>query len=66
MNKLDFSRSEYEYFVEECCFTEEEVAVLQLRRRGKSIIAISTELNISESTVSRRIKTICKKISKVI
>lgn len=66
MNKLDFSRSEYQYFVEECCFTEEELSVLELRRKGHSIISIATELNMSESTVSRRIKSICKKISKVI
>ena len=66
MNKLDFSRSEYQYLIEECCFTDEELAVLGLRRKGKSIIAISLELNISESTVSRRIKSICRKISKAI
>lgn len=66
MNKLDFSKTEYEYFISECCFTDEELKVLNLRRRGKSIICIAYELQMSESTVSRRIKSIVKKMLKVI
>ena len=66
LNKFDFTRTEYEYFLAECPFTEDEKQVFDLRRRGKSIIAISLELNMSESTVSRRIKSITKKVKKAI
>ena len=66
LNKFDFTRTEYEYFLAECPFTEEEKQVFDLRRKGKSIVQISFELNVSESTVSRRIKSITKKVKKVI
>ena len=66
LNKFDFTRTEYEYFLAECPFTEDEKAIFDLRRKGKSIVAISFELNMSESTVSRRIKSITKKVKKAI
>ena len=66
LNKFDFTRTEYEYFLAECPFTDEEKQVFDLRRNGKSIVQISFELNMSESTVSRRIKSITKKVKKVI
>lgn len=64
--KFDFTRTEYEYFLSECPFTDEEKAVFDLRRKGHSIVSISLELNMSESTVSRRIKSITKKVKKAI
>ena len=66
LNKFDFTRTEYEYFIHECPFTDDEKEVFDLRRKGKSIVAISLELNMSESTVSRRIKSITKKVKKAI
>ena len=66
LNKFDFTRTEYEYFLSECPFTDEEKQVFDLRRKGKSITSISFELNMSESTVSRRIKSITNKVKKVI
>ena len=66
LNKFDFTRTEYEYFLSECPFTDEEKQVFDLRRKGKSIVQISFELNVSQSTVSRRIKSITKKVKKVI
>ena len=66
LNKFDFTRTEYEYFLAECPFTDEEKQVFDLRRKGKSIIEISFALNMSESTVSRRIRSITKKVKKAI
>lgn len=66
MQKFDFSNSEYQRFIAVCPFSEEELKVLELRRRGKSVIQISLELAMSDRTVSRRIKSIAKKISKEI
>ena len=66
MNKFDFSNAEYQNFISVCPFSDEELKVLELRRRDKSVIEISMELAMSDRTVSRRIKSIAKKISKEI
>jgi len=64
--RFEFTKKEYEYFVNNCFFSEEEEQILYLRLKGNGIVKISLELNMSESTVSRRIKSIKKKILKVI
>ena len=66
MNKFDFSYDEYQRFLERCPFSEEEIKILNLRRKGYSITQIAIELNICDRTVSKRINTICKKILKEI
>ena len=48
--------------MERCPFTDEEIEVFNLRRRGKSRIEISMLLNMSDRTVDRRIKSIKDKI----
>jgi len=49
----------------DCNFTEEELAVFNLRVKGRSLVEISSVLNLSDSTVSRRIKSIKRKIGKL-
>ena len=66
MIKFDFSYNDYQDFLIKCPFTEEEKQILEYRRKGKSIIEISIILNLSERTVSRRVKSIYKKILKEI
>jgi len=66
MYRFDFNKSEYEYFIDECPFTDEEIEILSLRRRGKSVCCISMRMNLSERTVERRIKSINNKIIKAI
>ena len=66
LKKLDFNKAEYEYFIENCNFTDRQLEILDLRRKGKSIIEISLEINLSESTINREIKTIKRKIFKII
>lgn len=63
---FDFSYNEYQRFMDRCPFTDEEIEILNMKRRGKSNIYISVKLHISERTVSRRLKSIRKKISKEI
>lgn len=48
-----------------CNFTEEERQIFDLRVRGKSIVEIQIALNLSESTVNRRIRGIKSKIKRV-
>ncbi len=62
----DFLESEYEMFYNNCNFTDRQVEILNLRRKGKSIIEISLTANISEATVNRELKKIKKKILRVI
>lgn len=63
--KTEFTEPECERFRQECNFTDEELAVFDLRVKAHSIVEIQHELNMSESTVNRRIKSIKKKIYKV-
>lgn len=65
--KIEFTTKELEYLIKECQFNEEngELEVLKLRNKGKSIVSISFELNMSVETVNRRIKSIKNKIAKI-
>ena len=64
--KTEFTESECERFRRECNFSDEERAVFDLRVKARSIIEIQNALNMSESTVSRRIRNIKRKIDKVL
>ena len=64
--KTEFTESECERFRRECNFSDEERAVFDLRVRSRSIIEIPEALNMSESTVNRRIRNIKRKIYKVL
>ena len=66
VNRFDFSYEEYQKFIVQCPFTDEELKVLEMRRKGKSVVAIGRTLNVSTSTVDRLIKSICNKILKEI
>jgi len=59
---FDFSYNEYQRFIERCPFTDEEIEILNMKRRGKSNIDISMRLHISERTVTRRLRSIQNKI----
>lgn len=67
---LDFTKQEYDYFIENCGFTDRQIEILNLRRRGMSIVQISMYegkyLPISTRTVDREIRKIKRKILKVI
>ena len=63
--KTEFTEPECERFRRDCNFTDEERAVFDLRVKASSIVEIQMALNMSESTVNRRIKNIKKKIYKV-
>lgn len=64
--KTEFTEPECERFREQCNFTDEELAVFNLRVKNNSIVQIQDKLHMSESMVNRRIKNIKKKILKVI
>ena len=64
--KTEFTEPECERFRQECNFSDEERAVFDLRVKARSIIEIQSALNMSESTVNRRIRNIKRKIYKVL
>lgn len=66
LKSLDFNKAEYDYFIENCNFTDRQKEILDLRRKGSSIISISLKLYLSERTINREIKKIKNKILKVI
>lgn len=62
MEKFDFNKREYDHFVEYCGFTDEELIVFQMRRKGSSITEVARNYHRSEATVNRIIKCIKAKI----
>jgi len=64
--KTEFTEPECEYFRAVCNFTDEERAVFDLRVKARSVVEITFALHLSESTVNRRIRSIKRKILKVI
>lgn len=64
--KMNFFNDEWDEFVENCGFTDEEYEVVVLLRRGWYLIDIAEELNISLSTAARRRKRVGQKIIRYI
>jgi DNA-binding NarL/FixJ family response regulator len=63
MERFLFRWEEYQRLLERCPFTDEEIKVLELRRKNCSVTEMAFKLNISERTVNRRIESIKNKIS---
>lgn len=63
---FDFTKEEYEELKEKLMLNEEMAKILEMKIKGCSVIQISMELNMSESTVKRRIKLLKKKIIRVL
>lgn len=63
---FEFTREEYEDIVKKAMLNEELAKIFEMKIKDYSITKISVEMNMSESTVNRRIKQLKKKIMKVI
>ena len=64
--KFDFTKTEYEHLKDELMLNEEMAKILEMKIKGYSITKISMELSMSESTISRRVEELKKKIMKII
>lgn len=67
--KFDFTKPELDYILENANFTIEEEQIFKMltSKYGRaSIVNISLTMNISESTVKRRIKQIKHKILRLL
>lgn len=63
---FDFTREEYELLKDKLMLNDELSELLERKIKGESIIKIAFEMNMSQSTVNRRIKLLKKKIMKII
>ena len=64
MYQFDFSYNEYEMSLQRCPFTELQRQILEMRRNEESNVKICMTLGISQSTLTREIKKIYRKIAK--
>lgn len=64
--KLDFLKSEWDELIDNCCFTDAELAILPFIKRGWAQVDIAAELFVSLSTLKRRMKNIKNKITRYI
>lgn len=66
MKLIDLTRQEYDKIVIDAMLNEELAEILEYKIKDYSITKIAQLMNMSEPTVSRRIKILKKKIMKVI
>lgn len=63
---FDFTREEYEQIKDKLMLNEELSKILEMKIMGYSITKMSLEMNMSEASISRRIKVLKKKIARII
>lgn len=63
---FEFTKQEFEALKEQLMLNEELSEILERKIKGDSITKMALEMNLSESTISRRIKHLKKKIMKVL
>jgi DNA-binding NarL/FixJ family response regulator len=64
--KFDFTKSEYQFIVEECMFNDELKEIFELLIKNYSRTQIAMKLNMSERTLDKRIRVIKNKIKKIL
>ena len=62
---MQFTKKEYDYFCQNCMFSDLQEKILADRIKDKSIIEIAIKYNISDSKVNKEIRKIKNKILKV-
>ncbi len=65
-NMFEFTREEFEEICKKAMLNEELTKIFEMKIKDYSNTKIAMEMNMSESTVNRRIKKIKRKIKKVI
>lgn len=63
---FEFSDLEIKHFKEACYFNEDEELALEFKMRGKSNQQIADAMGVSLPTANRRIKSMKKKILRVL
>lgn len=63
---FDLTKEEYETIKNRLMLNDELSKIFEMKIKGYSITKMAMDLNMSESTVNRRIKQLKKKIMKII
>lgn len=63
---FEFTQDEFETICKKAMLNDELTKIFEMKIKGYSITRIAFEMNMSESTINRRIKILKKKIMKVI
>lgn len=63
---FELSQEEFESISKKAMLNDELKQILEMKIKGYSITKMSIELNMSESSINRRIKQLKKKIMKVL
>ena len=63
---FDFTKEEFDNICKKAMLNEELTIIFEMKIKGYSITKMSMELNMSESSINRRISKLKKKIMKVI
>ena len=66
MNFFEFTKSDYDYIVEQCMLDDEYQKLLEYKIKGYSIIKMAELLNVSEATISIMVKKLKNKIRKIL
>ncbi len=62
MKRLDYYKEQWQEFIDNIDFTDEELAIINLARKGWYQEDIAAELHTSRRTVARRYTSIVNKI----
>lgn len=62
---FNFTKEEFNFICEEAMLNDELIKILEMKIKNYSITKIAIELNMSESSINRRIKELKRKIKKV-
>ena len=63
---FDFTKEEYEQIKDQLMLDDELAKILEMKIKNYSITKMSLELNMSISSINRRIKKLKKKIMKLL
>ena len=66
MRIADFTKPDLDRFREQCNFTDIERSCFELKARDKTNVQLAMELNISESTVSKTMRRVRTKITRIL
>lgn len=66
MSFFEFTKTDYDYIVNECMLDDEYKKLLEYKIKGYSRVKIAMELNVTEYTVDKMIQKLKKKIKKIL
>jgi DNA-binding NarL/FixJ family response regulator len=66
MKFFEFTKSDYDYIVEQCMLDEQYQKLLEYKIKGYSIIKMAELLNVSEGTISGMVQKLKKKIRRIL